>query len=146
MPEEDRRVRMPDTLDALDPITVLRYQIDTNEHVNNSQYVQMALELLPRDIEHARVRVDYKHAAVLGDTIYPRSHARRGAPSSRSARQTASLRSRRILVARRRLEAEGTQPVRAPQRDAGFPPQLFHVGRRLHEQRPHPHPRSTRQC
>lgn len=72
MPEEDRRVRMPDTLDALDPITVLRYQIDTNEHVNNSQYVQMALELLPRDIEHARVRVDYKHAAVLGDTIYPK--------------------------------------------------------------------------
>lgn len=72
MPEEDRRVRMPDTLDALDPITVLRYQIDTNEHVNNSQYVQMALELLPRDIEPARVRVDYKRAAVLGDTIYPK--------------------------------------------------------------------------
>ena len=72
MPEEDRRVRMPDTLDALDPITVLRHQIDTNEHVNNGQYVQMALELLPRDIEPARVRVDYKRAAVLGDTIYPK--------------------------------------------------------------------------
>ncbi len=72
MPEEDRRVRMPDALDALDPITVLRHQIDTNEHVNNGQYVQMALELLPRDIEPARVRVDYKRAAVLGDTIYPK--------------------------------------------------------------------------
>ena len=48
-----------------------RYQIDTNEHVNNCQYVQMALDVLPREEVPVQVRVDYKRAAVLGDTIFP---------------------------------------------------------------------------
>ena len=71
MPAEDRRVRVPDSMETREPITVQRHQIDTNEHVNNGQYVQMALELLPRDATPAHVRVDYKRAAVLGDVIYP---------------------------------------------------------------------------
>ena len=72
MPEEERRVRIPETLEAGEPLTVQRHQIDTNEHVNNGQYVQIALEVLPRDMVPRLVRVDYKRAAVLGDTIYPR--------------------------------------------------------------------------
>lgn len=71
MPAEERRVRIPDGLEALEPITVQRYQIDTNEHVNNCQYVQMALDALPREEVPVQVRVDYKRAAVLGDTIFP---------------------------------------------------------------------------
>ena len=72
MPREDRRVRVPESMEAREPIEVQRHQIDTNEHVNNGQYVQMALDLLPRDTAPRRVRVDYKLAAVLGDTIYPK--------------------------------------------------------------------------
>ena len=48
------------------------HHIDTNEHVNNSQYVQMALEFAPRDAEPHLLRVDYRRAAVLGDIMYPR--------------------------------------------------------------------------
>ena len=49
-----------------------RYHIDTNEHVNNCQYVQMAMEMLPCDISVHQLRVDYKKSAVLGDMIFPK--------------------------------------------------------------------------
>ena len=65
-------MRVPDALAPCEPLTVLRHQIDTNEHVNNGQYMQIALEVLPSDIVPACVRVDYRRSAVLGDTIYPR--------------------------------------------------------------------------
>lgn len=51
---------------------VRKYHIDTNDHVNNSQYVQMALEVLPRQMDVRELRVEYKKAAVLGDMIYPK--------------------------------------------------------------------------
>ncbi len=71
MPSESRHIALPDRLEPRDPITVRRHHIDTNEHVNNSQYVQMALEFAPRDAEPHLLRVDYRRAAVLGDIMYP---------------------------------------------------------------------------
>lgn len=50
---------------------VRKYHIDTNEHVNNCQYVQMALEVLPEDVPVRRVRVEYKKSAVYKDIIIP---------------------------------------------------------------------------
>ena len=63
---------MPDELAAAEPVQVRRGLIDTNEHVNNCQYVQLALDLLPREAAPRTLRVDYRRAAVLGDTIYPK--------------------------------------------------------------------------
>lgn len=71
MPAEARRVKVPAELDPAAPVVVRPDQIDTNEHVNNCQYIQMALDLLKLETAPAQIRVDYKHAAVLGDTIYP---------------------------------------------------------------------------
>lgn len=71
MPAEERRVRMPEHLEPCEPVTVRRGQIDTNEHVNNGQYVQMALEVLPRETSPHAIRVDYRRAAVLGDIVCP---------------------------------------------------------------------------
>lgn len=71
MPVEERRVRMPEQLALCEPVTVRRGQIDTNEHVNNGQYVQMALEVLPRELSPHIIRVDYRRAAVLGDVVCP---------------------------------------------------------------------------
>ena len=50
----------------------MRCQIDTNEHVNNCQYIQMALEVMPECGHVKKIRVEYKKSAVLGDWIYPR--------------------------------------------------------------------------
>ena len=73
MPEESRKIALPaaDDLRACDPITVRRDLIDTNEHMNNSQYVRIALGVLPDEMQPHRVRVDYRRSAVLGDVICP---------------------------------------------------------------------------
>ena len=71
MPYEDRKISVPEVFEDREPFPVRKYHIDTNEHVNNCQYVQMALEMLPGDINVRQVRVDYKKSAVLGDIIYP---------------------------------------------------------------------------
>lgn len=72
MPYEERKIALPEQSEAGEPFPVRKYHIDTNEHVNNCQYVQMALEMVPGDIQVRQLRVDYKKSAVLGDMIYPR--------------------------------------------------------------------------
>ena len=75
MPYEERKIALPEQSEAGEPFPVRKYHIDTNEHVNNCQYVQMALEMVPGDIQVRQLRVDYKKSAVLGDMIYPRMTA-----------------------------------------------------------------------
>lgn len=70
--EESRRVKVPNDLQPCEPITVRRDHIDTNEHVNNCQYVKMALDALPREVSVREARVDFRRSAVLGDVIYPK--------------------------------------------------------------------------
>lgn len=72
MPYEGRKIALPELSKGGEPFPVRKYHIDTNEHVNNCQYVQMALEMVPGDIQVRQLRVDYKKSAVLGDMIYPR--------------------------------------------------------------------------
>ena len=67
-----KAAEMAEETDDLEAFPVRKYHIDTNEHVNNCQYVQMALEFLPDDLQIAQLRVEYKKAAVLGDMIYPK--------------------------------------------------------------------------
>ena len=67
-----KAAEMAEETDDLEAFPVRKHHIDTNEHVNNCQYVQMALEFLPDDLQIAQLRVEYKKAAVLGDMIYPK--------------------------------------------------------------------------
>ena len=69
---EPRKIRLPEKMTDGETFKVRKYHIDTNEHVNNCQYVQMALEVLPREMSVRQLRVDYKKSAVLGDIIYPK--------------------------------------------------------------------------
>ena len=66
-----RKILLPEETQPQESFTVQKHHLDTNHHVNNCQYVQMALEVLPRDILVSQVRVDYKKSAVLGDKIFP---------------------------------------------------------------------------
>jgi len=40
--------------------------------MNNAKYVMVAEEYLPEDFQVKEIRVEYKTAAILGDTIVPR--------------------------------------------------------------------------
>lgn len=68
----DRRIILPksDGLAAA-PIKVMRANIDYNRHVNNANYIRMAMELLPDDFIVTGMRVEYRVAAKLGDTLTP---------------------------------------------------------------------------
>ena len=64
-----RKIKLPEETVVVDTIQVRKYHIDTNSHMNNSQYVQLAVEVLPDDFQVHEVRVEYKKSAVYGDKI-----------------------------------------------------------------------------
>ena len=69
---KDRRIMLPKTEgQPLHPVKVLRADIDYNKHMNNANYVRVAMELLPEDFTVRGLRVEYRMAAKLGDTLLP---------------------------------------------------------------------------
>lgn len=50
---------------------VKKYHLDTNNHVNNCQYISMACEYIPSDFTVKMLRAEYKMSAKLGDIITP---------------------------------------------------------------------------
>ena len=69
---KDRRIILPREGGALlEPIKVLRADIDYNKHLNNANYIRIAMELLPEDFEIKGLRVEYRVAAKMGDTLVP---------------------------------------------------------------------------
>lgn len=55
----------------LEPAEVRRHNLDTNNHVNNGQYIEIAMEYLPEGFAIRQLRAEYKKQALLGDMIYP---------------------------------------------------------------------------
>lgn len=54
-----------------EPIVVKKHHLDTNLHVNNGQYVDMAMEFLPENFKIRQMRAEYKKQAFLEDVLYP---------------------------------------------------------------------------
>lgn len=73
METAERKIRLPEEMDAGEPFAVQKFHIDTNHHVNNEKYILMAEEYLTEKERVREVRVDYRKAAVLGDMIYPQA-------------------------------------------------------------------------
>jgi len=72
MSYKDRRIILPkEGGKTLDPIRVLRADIDYNKHMNNANYVRVAMELLPEDFKVSGLRVEYRVAAKLDDLLIP---------------------------------------------------------------------------
>lgn len=68
----DRKIPVPVLYEEKEGIEVPKYFIDTNNHMNNAKYVMVAEEYLPAEFKVKEIRVEYKNAAVRGDTIVPR--------------------------------------------------------------------------
>lgn len=67
-----RKIELPKTYEERESFVVPQYFIDTNHHMNNSRYVQIALAYLPECFETNEVRVEYRRSAVRGDVLIPR--------------------------------------------------------------------------
>lgn len=66
-----RKITVPGNGESREPIVVKKHHLDTNHHVNNGQYVDMALEFLPDDFLIGQMRAEYKKQAFLDDVLYP---------------------------------------------------------------------------
>jgi acyl-ACP thioesterase len=79
MPETKRKLSVEGEGTPTRPVMVNEQHLDTNNHVNNAQYVEMARGALAEldyssELEGLRLRIQYRKAAVLGDLIVPHVH------------------------------------------------------------------------
>lgn len=73
VPKLQRHIKMPaENVKTKQPFKVRTTNLDTNGHVNNEQYIQMALAYLPAGIRVTELRVQYLRQAVLGDLLEPK--------------------------------------------------------------------------
>ena len=69
MEDAGRKIAVPKEMEETGRLVVMKHLLDTNLHVNNAQYVDIARELVPSGIEIGEIRAEYRKAAVLGDEI-----------------------------------------------------------------------------
>ena len=67
-----RKILIPEEYEEGIPVTIATHHLDTNHHVNNAQYVDIAREAVPCTKMVKGIRADYKKAAVLGEILVPR--------------------------------------------------------------------------
>lgn len=66
-----RKIVLPKEMKSGEEIEVKQHHLDTNMHVNNGQYVCMAMDTLEEHRQIRQLRAEYKKSAVLGDILYP---------------------------------------------------------------------------
>ena len=66
-----RKIAEPEDGEQMTPFRVLRSHLDTNHHVNNNQYIEMARAYLPADFRTRETRVEYKAQAHLDELVCP---------------------------------------------------------------------------
>jgi Acyl-ACP thioesterase len=67
-----RKIALPDHFSEGNAFPVISANIDTNNHVNNGQYIKMAEEFLPEHFITSQMRAEYRMSATLGDIIIPK--------------------------------------------------------------------------
>lgn len=77
MEKADRKIILPTAVEKIvraDSFKVRDSHLDSNMHMNNREYVRLALDFMPESFETdelRQIRVEYKKAAVLGEVIIP---------------------------------------------------------------------------
>lgn len=66
-----RKIRIIPEETHLEDFIVERYMLDTNNHVNNAQYIKKAMSFLPQDMRFNTFRASYLKQAHLGDFMCP---------------------------------------------------------------------------
>lgn len=68
----DRRIILPKQGgQPCQAFRVMKADIDYNRHMNNANYLRMAMELLPDDFQARNLRMEYRVPAKLGDSLTP---------------------------------------------------------------------------
>ena len=75
---DGRKIALPKECEAKEAFVVPAYFMDTNHHMNNSHYVEVALGYVPEDFGIGQIRVEYRKAALCGDTMIPKINKESG--------------------------------------------------------------------
>lgn len=65
------KIVLGDKREEMEHFHIGRNHLDTNNHVNNGQYVAMAQQYIPADRMIRKMRVEYRKQAMLGDEVIP---------------------------------------------------------------------------
>lgn len=66
-----RKIAVPEGGAYQPPLTVGMEHLDTNHHVNNQQYLEIAMHYLPQNFSIGMLRAEYKRQAHLSDQLVP---------------------------------------------------------------------------
>lgn len=66
-----RKIILPGQGECGEAIVVKKHHLDTNHHVNNGQYINMAMEFLQEGFVIGQMRAEYKKQAFLDDVLHP---------------------------------------------------------------------------
>lgn len=66
-----RKIAVPEGGIRQEALTVKKHHLDTNHHVNNQQFLDMAMDFLPEGFCIEQVRAEYKKQAFLHDVLVP---------------------------------------------------------------------------
>ena len=82
-----RKIRVEGDGTACEPVAITKHHLDTNGHVNNAQYVRLALDAVggAQEAVPRHINVQYKLAAHDGDVIVPVVHPFEGGVTVRLA-------------------------------------------------------------
>lgn len=68
-----RKITIPEgDVEVMPAFEIHAVSLDTNGHVNNARYVEMALSYLPPEFPIREIRVQYIRQAMLGDVLVPK--------------------------------------------------------------------------
>ena len=73
-----RKIEVPKNTVCKEPIIIQNYHLDCNKHVNNGQYIKIALTYLPDGFKVRQLRAEYKKQAYKGDEIFPYIYTEEG--------------------------------------------------------------------
>lgn len=66
-----RKIAITGTEREEESVIVGKHHLDCNGHVNNGQYIQIAMAYLPKEFRIRQMRAEYRNQAYYGDEIFP---------------------------------------------------------------------------
>lgn len=66
-----RRIAIPENGREGEPVLIRTHHLDMNHHVNNGQFVRIALDSLGKNYRVKQLRAEYKKQVMLGDVLIP---------------------------------------------------------------------------
>lgn len=66
-----RRIALPENMAKGEEILIRPHHLDTNRHVNNGQFIKIAMDSIGDDIQVKQLRAEYKKQVLLGEKLTP---------------------------------------------------------------------------